>query len=182
MGGGAILSGLVLAAVGVFVIEKKFVEASAFALSRRSPDLLRVHAWRIRWYRGDAGGGGRLFDRCGFPVRAQPCSGKFAGQDGAARGNTGRRAGGIIRQQANRLSRNRERRFLIAAPIASPAGGAKASIPPPFCWPCPPESRARSYLALPACRCARSRAGGARRGWRRSRRAARRWRRLRRRL
>src|SRR5271166_3843919 len=33
MGGGAILSGLVLAAVGVFVIEKKFVEASAFALA-----------------------------------------------------------------------------------------------------------------------------------------------------
>src|ERR1700761_532728 len=33
MGGGAILSGLVLAAIGVFVIEKKFAEASAFALA-----------------------------------------------------------------------------------------------------------------------------------------------------
>jgi adenine/guanine/hypoxanthine permease len=33
MGGGAILSGLVLAAVGVFVIDKKFLEASAFALA-----------------------------------------------------------------------------------------------------------------------------------------------------
>ena len=33
MGGVAILSGLVLAAIGVFVIEKKFVEASAFALA-----------------------------------------------------------------------------------------------------------------------------------------------------
>jgi adenine/guanine/hypoxanthine permease len=33
MGGGSILTGLVLGAVGVFVIDKKFVEASAFALS-----------------------------------------------------------------------------------------------------------------------------------------------------
>jgi AGZA family xanthine/uracil permease-like MFS transporter len=31
MGGGAILSGLVLGAIGVFIIERKFVEASAFA-------------------------------------------------------------------------------------------------------------------------------------------------------
>ena len=33
LGGGAILTGLVLGAIGVFVIEKKFVEASAFALA-----------------------------------------------------------------------------------------------------------------------------------------------------
>src|SRR5213078_4849063 len=33
LGGGAILTGLVLGAIGVFVIEKKFAEASAFALS-----------------------------------------------------------------------------------------------------------------------------------------------------
>jgi AGZA family xanthine/uracil permease-like MFS transporter len=33
LGGGSILTGLVLGAVGVFVIEKKFAEASAFALS-----------------------------------------------------------------------------------------------------------------------------------------------------
>ena len=33
LGGGAILTGLILGAVGVFVIEKKFAEASAFALS-----------------------------------------------------------------------------------------------------------------------------------------------------
>ena len=31
LGGGAILSGLVLGAIGVFIIEKKLVEASAFA-------------------------------------------------------------------------------------------------------------------------------------------------------
>jgi AGZA family xanthine/uracil permease-like MFS transporter len=33
MGGGSILTGLVLGAVGVFVIERDFVKASAFALS-----------------------------------------------------------------------------------------------------------------------------------------------------
>jgi AGZA family xanthine/uracil permease-like MFS transporter len=33
MGGGAILSGLVLAAIGVFVVEKKFAEAGGFALA-----------------------------------------------------------------------------------------------------------------------------------------------------
>src|SRR5947208_4210687 len=33
LGGGSILTGLVLGAIGVFVIERKFVEASAFALS-----------------------------------------------------------------------------------------------------------------------------------------------------
>jgi len=33
LGGGSILTGLILGAVGVFVIEKKFAEASAFALS-----------------------------------------------------------------------------------------------------------------------------------------------------
>src|SRR5271170_2641083 len=33
MGGGAILSGLVLAAIGVFVVEKKFAEAAGFALA-----------------------------------------------------------------------------------------------------------------------------------------------------
>jgi AGZA family xanthine/uracil permease-like MFS transporter len=33
MGGGAILTGLVLAAIGVFVVEKKFMEAAAFALA-----------------------------------------------------------------------------------------------------------------------------------------------------
>jgi AGZA family xanthine/uracil permease-like MFS transporter len=33
MGGGSILTGLVLGAIGVFVIERDFVKASAFALS-----------------------------------------------------------------------------------------------------------------------------------------------------
>jgi len=33
MGGGSILTGLVLAAIGAFVIDKKFLNASAFALA-----------------------------------------------------------------------------------------------------------------------------------------------------
>jgi AGZA family xanthine/uracil permease-like MFS transporter len=33
MGGGSILAGLVLGAIGVFIIEREFVKASAFALS-----------------------------------------------------------------------------------------------------------------------------------------------------
>ena len=33
LGGGAILTGLVLGAIGVFVIEKKFADAAAFALT-----------------------------------------------------------------------------------------------------------------------------------------------------
>src|SRR5437899_10497992 len=37
LGGGSILTGLVLGAIGVFVIEKKFAEASAFALSGAVP-------------------------------------------------------------------------------------------------------------------------------------------------
>ena len=46
MAGGSILTGLVLAAIGVFVIEREFVKAAAFALGRRGADLLRLHAWR----------------------------------------------------------------------------------------------------------------------------------------
>jgi AGZA family xanthine/uracil permease-like MFS transporter len=33
MGGGAILSGLVLGAIGVFIVEREFAKASAFALA-----------------------------------------------------------------------------------------------------------------------------------------------------
>ena len=63
----------------------------------RAPDLLRLHARRIGRHRGDAGGGDRLRDRGDLPLRAEPRSGKFAGQDRAARGDTGRGAGGMIR-------------------------------------------------------------------------------------
>ena len=35
LGGGAILAGLVLGAIGVFIIERKFVQAAAFARPAR---------------------------------------------------------------------------------------------------------------------------------------------------
>ena len=57
-GAGAILTGLVLAAIAVFVIERKFEMAAVFALGRRGADLLRLHARRggrasrsRRWWR-----------------------------------------------------------------------------------------------------------------------------------
>jgi len=48
MGGGSILTGLVLGAIGVFVIERDFVKASALRAVRRRADLFRFHAWRGR--------------------------------------------------------------------------------------------------------------------------------------
>ena len=46
MGGGAILTGLVLGAIGVFVIEREFVEGRGLRARRCGPDLLRLHARR----------------------------------------------------------------------------------------------------------------------------------------
>ncbi len=64
MGGGSILGGLILGAIGVFVIERDFVRASAFRARRRGADLFRLHAWRSRRHRRrigrDAGGCARL--------------------------------------------------------------------------------------------------------------------------
>ena len=51
MGGGAILAGLVLGAIGVFVIERDFLKASAFALAGAVHDLFRLHARRSRRHR-----------------------------------------------------------------------------------------------------------------------------------
>ncbi len=48
MGGGSILSGLVLGAIGVFVIERDFVKAVGVLAGRRRADLFRLHAWRSR--------------------------------------------------------------------------------------------------------------------------------------
>jgi hypothetical protein len=46
MGGGSILAGLVLGAIGVFVIERDFVRAFGLCLLWRGAHLLRFHAWR----------------------------------------------------------------------------------------------------------------------------------------
>ena len=74
MGGGSILTGLVLAAIGVFVIEREFIKASAFALAGAvltyfgfmHGDAVGIGA-RLR---RDAVGGARLSHRRRLPVRA----------------------------------------------------------------------------------------------------------------
>ena len=75
LGGGSILTGLVLGAIGIFTIERKFVEASAFALVGRGADVLRLHAWRNGRHRGHARGRGRLRAGGGVPLWAEPLSG-----------------------------------------------------------------------------------------------------------
>ena len=60
LGAGAILTGLVLAAIAVFIIERKFEKAAAFARGGRGADLLRLHARRGGRRERDAGGGARL--------------------------------------------------------------------------------------------------------------------------
>ena len=51
MGGGAILAGLVLGAIGVFVIERDFLEGLGLRAGRRGHDLFRLHARRSRRHR-----------------------------------------------------------------------------------------------------------------------------------
>ena len=63
MGGGAILTGLVLGAIGVFVIEQEVHRGLRVRVRRRGAHLLRLHARRIRRLRGDADGRGRLRHR-----------------------------------------------------------------------------------------------------------------------
>ena len=55
MGGGAILTGLVLGAIGVFIIERQFAHAAAFATRRRGPHLFRSDARRVDRSRGGLG-------------------------------------------------------------------------------------------------------------------------------
>ena len=52
MGGGAILAGLVLGAIGVFVIEQEVRRGVRLRARRRGADLLRLHARRSRRHRG----------------------------------------------------------------------------------------------------------------------------------
>jgi hypothetical protein len=57
LGNGAILTGLVLAAIGVFVIERRFMAAACLRRRGGCPHLLRLHARARRRHRGDADGG-----------------------------------------------------------------------------------------------------------------------------
>ena len=81
MGGGSILAGLVLGAIGVFIIERDFIEGFGLRLGRRGDDLFRLHAWRSRRHRRrvrrHAGRGARLCRDGGRSVRA--------GEDGRER-------------------------------------------------------------------------------------------------
>ena len=94
LGGGAILTGLVLAAIGANVIDKKFVNAAAFAPGGRRDDVLRLHAWPGGRHRGDADSCGRLRHRGGVSVRAQPLS-----RDGATIDHVRRGIGGNAEQE-----------------------------------------------------------------------------------
>ena len=48
LGGGSILAGVVLGAIAVFIIDRKFIKAAGFAARRRGADLLRPDARRSR--------------------------------------------------------------------------------------------------------------------------------------
>ena len=69
LGNGAILSGLVIGAVVVFIIERQFLHRGGLRRRRRGADLLRLHARRRGRHRGPADGRGELRDRRGLPVR-----------------------------------------------------------------------------------------------------------------
>ena len=63
LGGGAILGGLVLGAIAVFIIDRKFVEGRRLRAGRRGAHLLRLHARREDRHRPVADGGGELSRR-----------------------------------------------------------------------------------------------------------------------
>ncbi len=97
LAGGAILGGMVLGAIGAFVVDKKFAEACVLRGGRRGAHLLRLHARRDGRLRGDALGGARLRDGGGLLLRAQPHGG-----EGARGLNADRRegcSGGVATQE-----------------------------------------------------------------------------------
>ena len=55
LGGGSILGGLILGAIGAFIIDREFTKASAFALAGACADVLRLHARRSDRDRANAG-------------------------------------------------------------------------------------------------------------------------------
>ena len=75
LGGGAILAGLVLGAIGAFIIDKKFVEASAFALAGAVLTFFGFMHGEAVGFAVTPVGRARLCDGRGVPVRAQPDAG-----------------------------------------------------------------------------------------------------------
>ena len=72
LGSGATIVGMVLGAMAAFIIDKKFVEASAFAAGRRGADVLRLHARRGGRHCRLAHGRARLRDGRGVAVCPEP--------------------------------------------------------------------------------------------------------------
>ena len=72
MGDGSILGGLMLGAIGVFVIDRNFTKASIFALASGGADVLRLHARREDRLRRIADHGAQLPRRRHRPLRLRP--------------------------------------------------------------------------------------------------------------
>jgi AGZA family xanthine/uracil permease-like MFS transporter len=72
MGGGAILSGLILGAIGVFIVDREFVKASAFAFTGAVLTFFGFMHGEGGRLRRDALGGPGLCRGCGLPVRDEP--------------------------------------------------------------------------------------------------------------
>ena len=60
LGGGAILAGLVLGAIGVFIIDRQFMKAALFCAGRCHPRFLWFYPWRENRFRAVANGGFEL--------------------------------------------------------------------------------------------------------------------------
>ena len=86
MGDGSILGGLMLGAIGVFVIDRNFTKASIFSLAAAGTDLLRLHARREDRLRRIAGHGAQLPGRRDHPLRLRPLGRALHGARDDARG------------------------------------------------------------------------------------------------
>ena len=60
LGGGAVLAGLMLGAIAVFIIDREFTKAAAYSARRRGAVLLRLHPRRPARLGGLADGRARL--------------------------------------------------------------------------------------------------------------------------
>ena len=101
MGGGAILGGLVLGAIGAFVIDGAMRKAAGVRAGRRRAHVLRLHARRGDRLRADADGGVELPHRGGDPAGVREGrAGAAARRDAGARnaGARGRRLAAKARQ------------------------------------------------------------------------------------
>ena len=71
MGGGAIVGGLVLGAIAVYVIDRRIPEGGGIRAGGRGAHVLRLHARRGDRHRADAVGRGLVSDRRRHPARVR---------------------------------------------------------------------------------------------------------------